>query len=281
MEPVAGDAGPGWSLIQEWDAGLGEITAIDAAFSSAGGFSGIVWNPSGTLLTLASTGNDTVRTFTCSTPWDPDTATLTATRAVSNPRIMGDGQTGSQLFINTVVGDVIENYPFTGYTIGAGAITSDITKANAGFSGSSDGSAVIGPDGDYMYWAGPANAGADEVLKYITTPGGDLDSFTVVATETDAAINNGLTVLYSPLTADGKLWIEGVAGSPILRFFELTSALDITTLTVGANQSLAALTSQNPVAIWFNPADTREVWTQGSNGADIQLARFATNVPIF
>lgn len=280
IPPVAGDIpgglGPGWSLIQEWDAGVGDLTAIDTAFSSAGGFAGLIWSPDGTLLTLCSTGDDTVKTFTCSTAFDPDTATETATRAVTNPRIMGADAAGTMLFINTLVGDLIENYPFTGHTIGAGAVTSDITKAEAGFVGSADGAAAIGPDADYILWAGP---NTDEYLKYITTPGGDLDSFTVDTSHLDNTVNPTLVVLYSPITADGLLWIEGVAGTPAIRFLELTDPLDVTTLSVGANQSLAALSSQDPIQAWFDPSDTSEIWTVGSAGADIQLSRFATNMP--
>jgi len=265
--------GGGWTLIQEWDTNAGDMVTIDAAFNLNARGQGFYWNVAGTLLTLCSATDDTIRTFACSTPYDPDTATQVNGRAVVNPQGLHWNAAGTLLFCHVIVGDRIDAIPGSGFVVGNGAVVSDITKADVGHGGPGDGSKVMTLSADFMLWEGDG-----DIIKRISTPGGNLDAFAVQATEPMTGGTGNLVIGTSPLTLDNKSYCRGV-GAPGVEFVTMDDALDVATINYSVAQSLSGLTSMRPVYLWFDPNDTSEIWTQGDLSGGMQLARFATNVP--
>jgi len=272
---VTGGPGGGWTLIDEWETSAGDLASISAAFNGSPRGTNLWWSPDGTVLTLGSSSDDTVKSFSCSTPFDPETASQISTLGILNPSSLRMNDAGTQCYINIVVGDVWANFPASGHTFSGLASTSDIDKSELGFTGSSDGNALFAPDGSYILWDG--GNGSDETVDVQTT-GGDFDSPVEIDRQLypeTVTLGIGKSRLY-----DGqKKWLQG-NGAPGIAFCEMDAARDIATISIGVAQSVAGLTFVRPREIWFNPADTREVWALGDQ-TGIKLARFATNVPTF
>lgn len=259
----------GWTLIQQWRVADGDMAAIDAAFNArSDGRSGIVWSPDGTRLTLGSFGDDSVRTFSCSTPFDPDTASLLASRNVTNPGHLFTNDLGTIMWYERS-NDTTVAIPISNHTISANAESSSMTKAQAGFSGSSD--VTIYPLNDFsaMYIDGPPT----DVRRIDFSPNGDLDSRILGASVNTTWTQNG-SIKATKLSQDGTR-IYRAAGSQGIEVLEMSTPFDVTTMTSLGTFAIPALT--NIEAVFINPADTSEVWVSGNIGR-LELARLATNV---
>lgn len=265
-----------WTLIQAWDTGAGDMTAIDTAF---GGFprgsTGVIWSLDGSIITLGSTSNDTVRSFSCSTPWDPDTATLIATRGVTNPTHMFANKAGTIIWYIRATDTYVE-IPVSNFTITGSAEGSTMNKADAGFSGSSDVSIYPVDDFSSMIIDGPPT----DFKRIDFSPAGDLDS-RALGTEYDIGgqsvpwTQNG-GIGGSKISKDGTRIYRG-AGSQGVEILEMTTPFDESTLkSLGTFDNEVEVTFR-PDSVWVNPEDTTEVWIQGDN-TGMQLARMATNV---
>ncbi len=267
LPDVTGGPGGDWELIQFWNTNLGDMAGIETAFSNNTRGQGFVWSPDGTKLTMGSTSADQVKTFSCSTPFDPDTASEIASINLTNPYIQGS--TGSRIFINVVVGDVVQNHPFTNYIIGSGGASSDFAKSDWPQGGSGDGPSTFPQDASYVM-----NAFTD-ILWYGSTPGGNLDALAGQTSHFNGAISVNLSTGFSPITDDGLRWYQGI-GSQGIRFWDLTNPVDPSTLTYGAPQALPGGSGIRPSACWFNPLDTSRAWVQGDLSGGMQLAVFDT-----
>jgi hypothetical protein len=268
-----------WTVHQEWDSRNGDLAGIIAAFTFPRS-QNLAWSPDGVFLTMGGSSDDTMVSFTCSTPFDPNTATATRTRSFSNPNGVKFGNGDHFYFIHTV-GDEISQYlsGSGGYWIGSGAELSDITKANVGFSGSTDGPMTFAHDNTYFLWMGDSVAGL--VLKVIDIPGGDLDAFSVFDT---AAYPHGVSTVLplSPLSADGLNWYN-TGGSQGVRLLTLQGFKDPANSVAGSYTAYADMGSPvidiRPEHIWIDPFDTAQVWVIDDEGAnEIQIGCINTNV---
>ena len=75
-----GSASPGgiWTVADDWTTAVGELSVIENAFLASGGSvrdGTLHWSPDGSILTLSSSAADDTKMFSCSTAFDPDTAT--------------------------------------------------------------------------------------------------------------------------------------------------------------------------------------------------------------
>lgn len=268
-----------WTVLEEWDTrngvGMNEMASIEAAFNGTPGGSSVVWNPDGTRITLASSGDDTIRSFICSTPWDPDTASLTATRARTNPSHLFMNRQGSQLLSLVVVGDLIENFPCSNFIIGAGAVTSDIGKNELGYIGSGDGSYYPEHDFNSFLWDGRLQFGDERCRRVTLTPNGNLDSF-VLGTATDPTYTVNAAIGASKISLDGTKYYRGVGASGV-ELITMSTPFDPATISFVEYDIVPSKVSFFIESIFVNPDNTSEVWATGSNSG-MQLARIKTNV---
>jgi hypothetical protein len=245
------------------------MSAITAAMTTKGQ-AGFAWSPDGTKLTISSEADQAVRTFTCSTAFDPDTATLTATKTVTNPQGMQFVEDGAFFIVTAVNGDVHQKYPATDYVVNAaGALASDVDKSEAGLDGTGDGCQGFHTDGTWSYWIGEQTTTQDEYFVYETYTGGDLD-LDAVGDSLDITLT-GLTpspnqILSHPST-DGLKWYFVSGGSAVL--LQVTTLGDLSTFSNGSSTNLGALVGAwSPTMVWIDLG--------GDTGGEIQLAKFIT-----
>jgi hypothetical protein len=277
MPDVTGDLGGGWTVDAEYSEAAGDLTSILATMSIRR-CDGFAWAPDGSAITISDANDDVIRSYNCSTAWNPNTASLFSSRAVTNGSGVHFNESGSLLISQTVVGDQIVSYPCTNHRILGSGSTKTLTKASVGFSGSADGSWASSFDLDTIFWSGPDGGDA---FKRISVPGGDLDNFSVDQTYVNGDINPNAGSSESQVTIDGKLFIRA-QGSQGLRFRRMTTANDLSTvlnwLDAQAVNGLAVL-DHRPSRIWFNPKDTSYVWTSDVGGSNLEFVRFKTNTP--
>ncbi len=271
---VTGGPGGDWTLIEEWETSAGDLASITAAFGGSPRGTNLWWSPDGLTLTLGSSTNDTLKSFNCSTPFDPETASEVSTRGILNPTSLRMNDAGTQLYVNEIVGDLWSNYPAIGHRFTGGAKTSDVDKSEVGFAGSTDGNASFDPAGNYMLWDGDD---AGDKTKDVSILGGDMNSPSVIQTEVTTT-NPTLVIGKSRMYDGATKWLQG-EGAPGISFCEMDAARDIATAVYGVAQSIAHLTFVRPREIWFNPLDTREIWCMGDQ-TGLKLCRLATNVPV-
>jgi len=282
MPPIAGDIpgglGPGWTVKEEWD--IGDLPFIE----SAGGFSGdpcgdtLAWSLDGTRITLSSGANtqDIIRTFQCSTPFDPSTAfSQVSVQQKLNPGNGVFNGAGTAFYCIHTVGDEIAQFGATQFALNnqAGEL-SDITKGNVGFTSSTDGGFTINAAGSILFWMG-RNGGNRWATFNI--PAGNLDAFTTLA---DVTAPVSIDTSGQKMNAAGNLIVQ-TRGSNGIRFLTFDDLQTLGSPVAGADQSLAALTAIDirPEKVWFNPNDTREIWLSDEEGGGVQLGCYFTNVP--
>jgi len=260
-----------WTLIQSWETGSGDMVAIDAAFNGLSGFTGgVIWSLDGTVITLASTGEDRIRSFSCSTPWDPDTATLIATRTVTNAIHLFASADGT-LIIYERSTDTMVGVAVTNFTINGSAETGAMNKAASGHSGSVDRSFYPIDDLSYMYVDGP---GLTRIRQVDFTGGaGDFDNPILGQESTINWTQNG-SVGGSKISKDGTRIYRG-AGTAGVEILEMSTPFDLSTITSIGTFDNDAEVGFSVDTVWVNPEDTTEVWVVGTSG--LQLARMATN----
>jgi len=267
-----------WTLVNEWDTREGDLSTIDAAFTLNSN-DGFAWSPDGTKLTICNAADDIIRTFSCSTPFDPETASTLSSRSETNPQGIQFVLDGNAHLQRIVVGDEFTRSPSSSYQVGGGAEHSDITKADVGFTGNQDGFIVPHPDLDYLLWFG--ETGTETEIKYITLISGSLNSYTVQATQGIDPPLSAVGLMVSALNKNQESFYM-VGNSPGVRLVTMPSAHDIANISFGTVEDLA--TQFSPASnwavnnIWTDPEDTRYVWIGGDTYPGIQLAKFETNV---
>ena len=270
-----------WTLIEQWDTnngvGMNEMASIDAAFNGSPRASGPCWSPDGTRLTLGSSSDDTIRSFILSTPWDPDTASLTASRAVTNPSHMFMNASGSQLWTLVVVGDLIRNYPCSNFIITGLDISSDMTKQEAGYTGSGDGSFYATRNFESMMFDGRLQFGADRTRFITFTPAGNLDAPSF-GDAVDPVYNVNATLGGSKISNDGLNYYHGI-GSQGVRWIQMTTPFDPTTISISDHNILPEINGLRPQYVTVNPDNFSEIWIQNDASGGMQLARMLTNAP--
>lgn len=268
-----------WTLIEAWDTRNAtddnEMASIDAAFSGQPrGSSNIIWSPDGTILTMASTAEDRIRSFSVSLPFDPDTATLIATRSVTNPIHMFANKDGSLIWLDKAA-DTYTEYPASNFVIGGGAILSTMTKAEAGFTGSTDLNYYARDDFAYVICNGDTVSGF-RVRRIDFSPSGDLDNPALGSLSTiDWTASGGIGS--SKISKDETSIYRGRNALGV-ETLKMTVPGDTSTMSQFAiDDMIAEVGGWFIDAVWINPEDTTEVWCVGDNGG-VQLARMATNV---
>lgn len=277
LPDVTGDLGGGWTAENEWTTETGDLSGIESAMTFLRA-DGIAWSPDGSTLTLTNMGDDVIYSFNCSTPWDPNTASLVTSRGVTNANGLVMNEAGTLLFSLTVVGDQISSYPCTNHRINTSGTAKHMTKGDVGFSGSADGSFSASFDLQTVIWNGTDGGDA---AKRISVPSGDLDSPTVNQTYVNAAINPSAANGESQVTLDGKTYLKCL-GSQGFAFRRMSTAWDLSTVASWSdNQSVQSITTLDfrPEQVWFNPKDTRYVWAKYDGSGFLRMVQFATNTP--
>ena len=267
-----------WTLIEEWD--VGDLTFIEG---NTGGFDGascgdtLAWSPDGTYITLSSSANDQdiIRSFECSVQFDPSTAfALVGSQSQVNPGNGVFNGDGTAFYCLHTVGDEISQFAATDFVIAGTGELSDITKSNLGFNADNDGSFIINPAGNILWWMGRNNSTGNHWVT-VNIPDGDLDSFTTLADVAGFSVDrNGLA-----MTIAENLIVQ-TRGSPGIRFLTFDNLETLDNAAVGSNQSLAGLTQidMRPSRVWFNPQNTSEIWFSDEDTGGVKISRFATNV---
>lgn len=277
LPPPTGGPGPGWTVIEEFEENSGDLPDLENDVTTITRNNGFFWNPEGTLFTIANTSDDWIRTYqTTGAAWDLSNLTRIASISVTNASNLKVNTAGSRMTALIIVGDEIAEYALSNFTVTNNTQQSDITKSNAGFTGSTDGRFTMSNDFATLLWEG-VDAGGDASKEISLSP--DLDNFIVQQTYNNAAINPGAGD-FSPMTADGKEWYKCL-GSPGIGRRVMTTAYDPSTVTNWSDTySLAGLTQIDcrPNEMWFNPEDTSEVWVAQDTGGNLKFSRYATNV---
>lgn len=270
-----------WTLLDEWDSRQGDLTYITGQqnFPRMYGFS---WSYDGTRLHTCNTSDDRIYEFTCTTPFDPNTANAVTSVAVTNPTNLRWSDNGLSVYYIEIVGDEIQErskvsgtpFSLTGMSLG-----SNITKSDVGFTGSADGCFIWDAlDPTNFFWEGAIST-ARRLKRFTLSPAGDLDGFTE---QQNVAAPGNLTVSVSQtstvLSADKTKYYRIQSQSGV-RLMTLSSPLDISSITVGAltdiDQQFA--NSWTIRDIWINPNDTSVVWVAGESGSGgVQFAKFST-----
>jgi hypothetical protein len=269
-----------WTIEGEWNTNDGDMAGIVSAMTTVRN-NGFWWNPDGTRLHVCNTSDDGIRTFTCSTPFDPDTASNLTNKGETNPNHPKVNGAGSKVLWIRNVGDEISHWPANNYTISGGAgEDSDITKSDVGFTGNQDGTFTCDKDMTYLLWLG--EVGTTSNIKYITVGAGtDLDNFTVQATQNIETpmptVEKGLSML--SLDELSFYLCEGGAG---VRLVTMDEPHDIATINFGTIEDLdtqftSPISGWNILHIWIDPANTQYVWV-GGDDSGMQLAKFNTGV---
>jgi len=279
----------GWTLVGEWDTrdgtGIdGDLSSIDAYYTFPRGH-GIYWNSAGTLLTICNASDDQLTTFTCSTPFDPETATALTADGDVNPGNAKFYLSGlAYAFLRA--GDNIDRYPSSSaYAVKGqpiGGRHSTISKADIGYTGSSDGFWTAPPNLSYILWHAPDGSSPfHNFLHYITTPGGDLSAFTLQASEDIEAQEPAIGGHLSDLSKD-ELSFYLCKGTNGIRLVTLTTATDVSTVSYGPDRDIgsqfnSAAGQWDIDSVWIDPNNTRYVWVMGDTGSQqIQMAKFDT-----
>ena len=286
MMMVMGDGGgptactdpSGWTLIEKWDSRLGDLDDLATAMGTAWQ-DGFAWSYDGTKLTIANAVSDFVHTIICSTPFDPSTAstTVAAEFAITNPSSIQFNDDGSLIYLLRNPHDFIYNIAADDFVVDGNTLISFINKAQAGFTGASEGGQSLSVDDVNILWEG--TTGLDEELKEITMdPVGDLGAFTVDATE---GINPPVVTVTHSIGMSVQSLDRGnfYKTNASISLATMSTPGDLSTLSYGSFIDLNTIHSLNflVVRVWINPNDTSEVWVGGLTSG-MQLARFATNV---
>lgn len=268
-----------WTLIQAWDTAVGDMVAIKSAFNdSPRGSTNMVLSPDGIHLTLGSTNDDTIRTFSLSTPFDPDTATLISTRNALNPGHMFANKVGSILWVERAT-DTYEVFPMSNFILGQGSTEGTMNKAEAGFAGSGDLTYYARDDFAYLIADGPITDPSPgvRVRRIDFVPPGDLDNpFLGPLSGIDWSQNGG--VPGSKISKD-ETTIYRALGSSGIEILKMSTPGDPSTMSFFSIDDIQVEITFLPDSVFMNPENTTEVWIVGDNGSSqIQLARMLTNV---
>lgn len=264
-----------WTLIQNWRFADGDMVAIGAAFlGDPDGRPGVIWSPDGTVITLAS-NSDVMISFSCSTPWDPDTATWIQQRGVTNPGHMFANKDGTQIWVDRV-GDNFVNIPASNFVVALIAVpeTSGMTKAERGFTGSADTSYYPVDDFSACYMDGDTVSG-NRVHRIDFSPDGNLDAPSIGPDDPINWTQNG-SIGGSKVTKTGRDIYRG-AGAQGVERLQFGTPFDATTLVSLGTFDNETEVGFRPETVWFNPEDTTEVWITGDVGG-LELARMLTNI---
>lgn len=269
-----------WTLIDFWRVADGDMTVIDNAFGNqSDGRSGSIWSLDGTVLTLASFGNDTIRSFSCSTPFDPDTATLIATRSQTNPGHLFANADGSSIYTLATPDTIFEFATLSPFVIPTNAqlasATSALTKAEMGWSGSTDPSYYPLDDFSALYTDGPISSTAAVKRIDFTTPG-DLDTEVLGANFFSENWTVNSAIKGSKVSKEGTRIYRGV-GAPGIEIIEFSTPYLTTSMSlIGTFDNPAEWGTFRPEHVWINPEDTSEVMIAGNTGR-LEIYRMATN----
>ncbi len=266
-----------WTFIEGWDTNnIGpdnnEMPSIFTAFNDVPRGAGACWNPQKTLLTLSSSSDDTIRTFALSTPNDPDTATLIATRAAVNPGHLYMNASGTQLMTLVIVGDLIRNYPCNNFTISALDVSSDVHKGEFGYNGSGDGTYYPTRNFESIIWDGNQIGLGNRSRRGIFSPAGNFDSFSLGPLETIPYTRNA-AIGGSKISNDGLSFYRGNGN---IEWMQMTDPYDISTVSFTSHTITWGFPSDYVIV---DPDNFTEVWIVGDNSSGLQLARMATNAP--
>lgn len=274
------DGSPGgggaWSELGVWESSEGDIPAIVTAFNNVPRGQGIAWNPSGTLLSLASTSDDSICTFSCSTPWNPSSATLVTRRSVTNPQGLFWNGAGNVLFSRDFVGDYVEAKPGAGFVVGLGAALSNITKGDLGAGGATDGFVSFQENANYFISEQDGPVGGNTLRRANFTPPGNLDSFALG------------TAVASPWSI-GAIGLSGLDKTEKF-YYRCLGSQGLSIASFPDNPDLSTASESSPVATpssigtfrpdhcWYDVNDTRYFWAVWDTFG-VKIIRYATNVP--
>lgn len=281
-----------WTLVQEWNSQDGDLTNITNYYDTQGwghDLNGFAWSPDGTKLTLAG-ADDFIVTFSCSTPFDPETASQLAQRdsqaPYTNPTTLQYVSGGQALLFIHTVGDEISKIAATDYRVGTGSELSDLHKTDVSFTASGDDGSYTADDAlSYMYYHGRVGA-SDHRLKYITFTSANLNNYSEVATSANF-FGDSTTQLSSPAPSQtfSRPNIAGdkfyMVSSGFAQLITLDNGLgDLSSVSWDTKRDLTTEFSRTwtPNGCWINENDTTHIWVHGDNPSGyIQLAKFATN----
>lgn len=275
--PTVLPAASGWTSAAYWAEEDGDLTSIAAP---VGGFpgnnvgqQGFVFSPDGTKFTLGQ-DDGVVRTFTCSTPFDPSTGSVTSSYNVTNLTNPHVHQNGNILYGFISTSGVVGAYLMSDFAVtGSGAALSSMADSEVSLS-----SAYHGPfatDGSHFCWGDVPNRARTIQLN------GSLDNFSVIVTDNSATAGVFDQTGYSCFTKNGKQFIQR-ASSPAgsLRIVDLSTPYDVSTAVPQASVNFSNKSGSpytySPEHIWFDPNDTTFVWTLAGSTKKVVIEKWDT-----
>lgn len=270
-----------WTLDSEWDTREGDMSNIDSHYGSGLDCQGFGWSPDGTYLTIACAVDASIKTFTCSTAFDPDTASSSPTGTIS---ISNDGwfrwiSGGTRWFHINVVGDVIQEYNSSGtaYVVASGSLQHDLNKNEVSIGGTSDQPFAPDPSGTFLYWLGQNSASPFQFRLVYVPLSPDLDN-----PGTESILNNPSVTSVEDFTVTnnaGTHWLSvALSGA---RLWQVDSEGDVSSLSIGSEVDIETQFTYtwSPSTIWIDPNDPSSVWVAGRQGGsgEMQMAKFSTN----
>lgn len=280
----SGDPSPGgaWTVADDWSVAQGGLVAIEAAFQARGGRprSGtLFFSPDGTKLTLSSTSSDNTLVFLLGTAFDPNTASLLYDLPFSNP---GQGQynSGGTRYVQIGTTDTFRMYSASEFVINSPTVLSDVSKTEVGFTSSTDGPAMWGPNLDYNLWLGGQPSDA---IKNVSFPAGDLDAFVVESTIFNGLVDpNGQPLSNCDKTETMCYQGAGAQGVYIVSFdAPRDTASFLRSAVYDLRNNVPASFDFRPGSFWFDPNDTTYVWGIADPTGNLQIVKYATHVPSF
>lgn len=246
--------------------------------------SGFAWSQDGTKLAIANTSDDNIKVFTCSTPFDPDTAGGSpSVFGITNPwGGLHYNKAGTKIASIYVVGDVIAQWNCSSHVLSDNVVDSNLTKAEGGHSGTQDGPFTCNQDMSRIYWFGDS----DRFNRIGLSPAGDFDSFSLDQTATPFSQNFNLGSQITTMNLGEDAFYITIGGTATnLRLYEMSTAQDTSTCSLTGTFDCNTITGTRPGGsswradkCWIDPEDTTHIWVAVEFGVtDMAFAKLKLN----
>lgn len=235
------------------DAALTYITSqLGGTFRVDGG---IAWDPTGTYFTHGCNSPDRIVTYSCTTPFDPSTATAEVgrTTGMSNPACMRFIDEGTKIqFVDTSDRLWIIQAGTTPYTAESDTATNlqlyrtskGDTSPGISFNGSNDGPVFVFDAGGKLFWmAGDGSPYTGTRLRYAEMPGYDIENITptipgpTINTIGSPQSNSQTTMLWNE---DGSEFLQNISSGTAIDKYTLSTPFDPTTCSKTETVNLTA-----------------------------------------
>ncbi len=267
-----------WTVLQEWDTDLGEMAVMDTAFGGFAFGGGMSWSPDGTVFTALCPAQRTIRSFSCSVPFDPDSTVVSLSSYAGGFQFIGGvsmhmNQAGTQIMWHGGFNNFLYVRACSGYAVvGGGLNQSDMARTDWPWSNEM-GTQYPKKDLSYAISDGSNPSG---IRKATFTPAGNLDSFVIGTLKNPAPSTVNKIIVGTKVSNDGASYYRVNGG---VEWFDMSTPDDPTTVTLTSTTVVnPTIISYTPNGIFIDPDDTSIVWLWLGTGSRTRITKCATNI---